>query len=155
MLDSGRQLPLAESPVGAVRLSRLAFAAIVALAAAGPARAQTLVPPDELSRTIIIQEVSQQGDRVAGVIANLSDRPIRDVRLQVVFSWLWADEHRQGTEDPGFAATEIIHAEIPPRGHVTFGYKYPSADTTRRDGTFLVDAKIVGYRVVEPRTVPR
>jgi hypothetical protein len=119
------------------------------------ARAETLVPPDDLSRTLIIQDVSRQGDRVAGMIANLSDRAIRDVQRQVVFSWLWADEHRQGTDDPSFVATEIIHDEIPPRGPITFGYTYPSANTARRDGSFLVDAKIVGYRVVETRTVPQ
>lgn len=88
MLDSGRQLPVAESPAGAVRLNLVSFAALA---------------------------VSQQGDRVAGVIANLSDRLIRDVQLRVVFSRLWADEHRQGTDDPSFVATEIIHATRSPR----------------------------------------
>jgi hypothetical protein len=159
MLDSGCQLPIAEPAAGAVRLRRssrprFALAALfLALATSAVFAGEALVSPDELARTIVIQNLSVQGSRVAGVIANLSDRPIRDVRLQIVFSWLWADEHRQGTNDPSFVATELIRDEIPPRGQVTFGYSYPAADTVRGDGRFIVEAKIVGYRVLESRTI--
>ena len=147
MLDSG---------AGAVRMKRIAAAAAVALALGATALAEpeTLVQPDDISRSVIIQDLSQQGDRVAGVITNLSDKPVRDVRLQIVFSWLWADEHRQGTDDPSFVATEVIHDEIAPRGQTSFGYSYPAANTMRQDGTFLVDAKIVGFRLSETRRVP-
>jgi len=160
MLDSRSQLPLAESAAGAVRLKLVPTLLVVlagALWLARPAIAagEILAQPEEVSRAVIVQNLSVQGDRVAGVIANLSERPIKELRLQMVFSWLWADEHRQGPDDPSLVATEVIRDEIPPRGQVTFGYSYPSANTARTDGSFIVDVKIVGFRIGgETQTVP-
>src|SRR5882724_10244422 len=105
MLDPRRQLPIA-GPAGAT---------------------ETLLGAEEVSRTLAIDSLSVQGDRVAGVIANLSDRTVRDVQLRIVYSWLWADEHRQGIDDPSFASTEVIRDSIPPRGQTSFGYSYPMA----------------------------
>src|SRR5258706_4305051 len=101
MLDPRRQLPLAEPAAGVVRLTRRArrafgLALAASLAIAGSAGAtETLLGAEEVSRTLAIDSLSVQGDRVAGVIANLSDRTVRDVQLRIVYSWLWADEHRQ------------------------------------------------------------
>jgi len=151
LLDPRSQLPLAESAASLVRLTvRILLVALaVALGLPRPALAagEILAQPDEVSRAVILQNLSVQGDRVAGVIANLSERPIKDVRLQIVFSWLWADERRQGTDDPSFIANETVRDEISPRGQVTFGYSYPSANTMRTDGRFIVDVKIVGFRI--------
>jgi len=119
-----------------------------ALFAARPAAAaEILAEPQEVSRAVVVQSLAVQGDRVAGVIVNLSERPIRETRLQIAYSWLWADEHQQGTDDPSFVTTEVVRDEIPPRGQVTFGYSYPSANTMRTDGRFIVDVKIVGFRI--------
>ncbi len=160
MLDPGSELPFAESAAGAVRLTLartllVALAAALCLARSAVAAAEILAEPEEISRAVVVQNLSVQGNRVAGVLANVSERPIKDTRLQIVYSWLWADEHQQGTDDPSFVVTEVVRDEIPPRGQVTFGYSYPAADTMRGDGRFLVDVKIVGFRIGgETRAVP-
>ena len=116
--------------------------------------AEMLVHPEEISRTLIVQNLSVQGERVAGVVANLSSRRVRDVRLQVTYWWLWADEKRQGTNDPSFVTTELISDEIPPQGQLTFGYMYPAARVRQIDGDFIVDVKVIAYRVVSEVPVP-
>jgi hypothetical protein len=149
-LDPGGELPVAESVAGSVRLKRrcallVGIALAVATSASG---ADTLVTPEDVARTLVIENLAAQDGRVAGVIVNQSDRTVRGVALQVLFSWLWADEHRQGTDDPSFVVTEVVHDEIPPHGNLTFGYSYPSATTTRRDGRFILDVRIVGFNTV-------
>jgi hypothetical protein len=122
----------------------ITLALLAGVAAAG----ETLIEPEDVGRALAIENLSQRADRVAGVIVNQSSQRVRDVQLQVVYSWLWADEHRQGTDDPSFVATEVVHDEIAPHGSLTFGYSYPSALTSRTDGSFIVDVRIVGFRTV-------
>jgi hypothetical protein len=151
MLDPRRELPITESSARSLRLTRLALACAVTLLALAPppARAgEALVPPEEVKRTLVVQNLAVQDGRVAGVLVNQAGHAVRDVRLQVVFSWLWADEHRQGDNDPSFVATEVIPDLIPPGGSVTFGYSYPSAATQRRDGQFIVEARVIGFTAV-------
>jgi len=148
-LDPGCELPVTESVTGPLRLSRAAAFVGVALVVATLAiAAETLVTPEDVARTLAIENLATQDGRVAGVIANESDRTVRGVALQILFSWLWADEHRQGTNDPSFVVTEVLHDEIPPHGNLTFGYSYPSAMTGRTDGRFLVDVRIVAFNTV-------
>ena len=149
-MDSGRELPVTESLARLVRLRRAAALAALSIAiiASTVKAAETLVTHDDVARVVRLENLSVQGDRVAGVIVNDSDRTIRGVALQIVYSWLWADEHRQGTDDPSFVATEVVHDDILPRGNLTFGYSYPSALTSRADGRFLVDVRIMGFNSV-------
>ena len=158
-MDSGSELPVAEPPTRPVRLiARLAaLGAALLLARSLPAFAQgeSLVMPEDVGRVLVLENVTEHEDRVSGVIVNQSDHRVHDVRLQIVYAWLWADEHRQGTNDPSFVATEIVHDEIPPHGNMSFGYSYPSALTLRTDGKFLVDVRIAGFATIsETRTTP-
>jgi hypothetical protein len=123
-------------------LAGLALFAAVAFAG------EAVVSPEEINQTLALQNLVVQNDRVAGVIVNLSSQRVRDVTLRIVYSWLWADEHRQGTNDPSFAATEVVHDELAPQGTLTFGYSYPSAMTARTDGRFLVEVRIIGFSTI-------
>jgi len=152
-LDPRRELPFAEPTARPVRL-RGRSASVAALAAgllflsAVVFAGEAVVAPEEIVRALALENLVVQNDRVAGVILNTSSQRVRDVKLRIVFSWLWADEHRQGTDDPSFAVTEIVHDELPPQGSLTFGYSYPSAMSARRDGRFLVDVRIIGFSTI-------
>ncbi len=131
-----------------------AWVGFVVLLGAVASAGEAVVDPEEVERTLTLENLSVQNDRVAGVIVNRSSQRVRDVRLRVVFSWLWADEHRQGTDDPSFAVTEVVRDEIPPQGNLTFGYSYPAAMIVRGDGRFLVDVRIIGFSAISESRQP-
>ena len=153
MLDPRRELPFAEPTARPVRLTGRT-ASVVALAggflflSAVVFAGEAVVAPEEIVRALALENLDVQNDRVAGVIVNTSSQRVRDVKLRIVFSWLWADEHRQGTDDPSFAVIEVVHDEIQPQGNLTFGYSYPSAMTARTDGRFLVEVRIIGFSTI-------
>jgi len=153
MLDPRRELPFAEPVARTVRLKRdrwplAVWVGTLALLRALAFGGEALLDPNEVPRTLALENLSVQNDRVAGVIVNLSTQRVRDVKLRIVYSWLWADEHRQGTDDPSFAVTEVVHDDIPPQGNVTFGYSYPAAMVVRGDGRFIVDLRIIGFSTI-------
>jgi hypothetical protein len=161
MLDPRRELPFAESSARAVRLKRLVAAALLfaAMASLAPLGSRSiadeaLLSPEDVNRTVGLENLSVQNDRVAGVIVNRSNNRVRDVKLRFVYSWLWSDEHRQGVDDPSFAVTEVVHDEIPPQGNVTFGYSYPAATVVRGDGRFLVEVRVIGFSTVTESPQP-
>jgi hypothetical protein len=153
MLDPRRELPFAEPTARPVRL-RDRTASVAALAggllflSAAAFAGEAVVAPEEIVRALALENLVVQNDRVAGVIVNTSSQRVRDVKLRIVFSWLWADEHRQGTDDPSFAVIEVVHDEIQPQGNLTFGYSYPSAMNARTDGRFLVEVRIIGFSTI-------
>ena len=65
---------------------------------------------------------------------NNSSDTLRDVVLEIRYSWLWTDEFpRQGNTAGGSAR---------------FEYKPSPPLPVRRDGSFLVDVKIAGFERV-------
>jgi len=158
-LDTRRELPIAEPTAGAVRLKLVASLLLAAAAMLAPpapsSRAdEALLSSEDINRTIGLENLSVQNDRIAGVIVNRSNAKVRDVKLRFVYSWLWSDEHRQGSDDPSFAAIEIVHDEIAPQGNATFGYSYPAATVVRGDGRFLVEVRVIGYSAVSGSRQP-
>ena len=136
------------------RLATFAGAAAViavSLAVAWPTSAragESLVGSGELGQTLSVEELKLEGDQVTGILVNRTEKVARDVRLQVIFSWLWKNEKHPGDNDPSFVVTEIPTAEVPPHGTLPFRYTYPSVVTARSDGEFMMDARVLGYSAV-------
>jgi hypothetical protein len=133
----------------------------VALLAAAPAFADPalvkepteIVPPRELAERVAIRDLTVAADgTVSGTVCNISKEPVRDVRLLVDRSWLWAKEFHPGTDDPGRAEFHTSEQTIPPGGQVHFTYR-PSAPLPHRtDGRFETSVSVVSLVAIEPST---
>ncbi len=134
---------------GTLRASLDATVVAVALLLVAPeARAaDALVDSSELAQSLSVENLQLAGDQVSGVVVNRTGKTVRDVRLQIVFSWLWKNE-RQTENDPSFLLTEIPPGQIPPHGSMPFQYSAPQAVTSRSDGHFEIDGRVLGYASV-------
>lgn len=92
---------------------------------------------------------TEQGE-VSGELVNHTKQTLREVRLQILYSWRWKDEHHPGKDDPGRAAYYLLDQEIPPGQTVRFNYKPSPPLASREDGQFDITVKIVGFAQVFP-----
>jgi hypothetical protein len=131
--------------------------ALMALFAGVPIWLTTL-PPTAVSATpqlvekaddVVLQNVriSKDGE-VSGEVVNNFKQTIRDVELQILFSWRWKDEFHPGKDDPGRAAYLTIDREIPPGKSAPFNYKPSPPLPARNDGSFDISVKVVGFNRV-------
>ena len=97
---------------------------------------------------------TEQGE-VSGELVNYTKQTLREVRLQILYSWRWKDEHHPGRDDPGRAAYHLLEQEIPPGQTVRFNYKPSPPLAAREDGQFDISVKVVGFAQVFPGTAQR
>ena len=97
---------------------------------------------------------TEQGE-VSGELVNYTKQTLREVRLQILYSWRWKDEHHPGRDDPGRAAYHLLDQEIPPGQTVRFNYKPSPPLVAREDGQFDISVKVVGFAQVFPGTAQR
>jgi hypothetical protein len=137
-------------------MRRLALAALVLLASNLPAAgwAQQILSALAADEFVSIRGVSLD-DRgaVTGTVENLTEHPLRDVRLRVQCAWHWKNERRPGTDDPSWGAVVAI-PEIPPRGEAAFRQEPPRPPPVRSDGEFHVEVTLAGLTVVKGRPSP-
>ena len=81
---------------------------------------------------------------VTGEVANTSQQTVRDVELQILYSWRWQDEFQPGKDDPGRAVYVTIDREITPGQSAPFNYKPSPPNRIRKDGHFDIGVKVVG-----------
>jgi hypothetical protein len=67
---------------------------------ARPAAPQLAERADEV---IFLRNVAVKNGEVSGELVNNSPHAVRDVELQILYSWRWKDEFRPGKDDPGRA----------------------------------------------------
>ena len=98
-----------------------------------------------------MRDVRTDPELVSGVLVNLSDRTVYDVRLLVDRSWLWADERYPGAaeDDPGRAAVYTVPGEIPPGGQLPFAYRGGTSLPQRSDGRFETSVSVVGLEQID------
>jgi hypothetical protein len=134
----------------------LAILAVVLLAALGvttitaAAEDTTVVPGQHLQQIVEVRDVHVAPDQVSGVLVNLSSKLVRNVRVLIDRSWLWADErHAGGTEEsPGRAAFYMVPGEIPPGGRLPFTYRSDMPLPQRNDGRFETSVSVIGLEQV-------
>jgi hypothetical protein len=88
-------------------------------------------------------KIGKDGE-VTGEVANTSKQTVRDVELQILYSWHWQDEFHPGKDDPGRAVYVTVEREIAPGQSAPFTYKPAPPVPSRKDGYFDVGVKVVG-----------
>ena len=98
---------------------------------------------------------TEQGE-VSGELVNHTKQTLREVRLQILYSWRWKDEHHPGKDDPGRAAYYLFGPEkFRLAIAVRFNYKPSPPLASREDGQFDISVKVVGFAQVFPESAQR
>src|SRR5262245_3913102 len=115
------------------------------------ATAATLLSPEDAGRVVSLRNVmSTEAGEVSGEVVNNSNQTLRDVRLQILYSWRWKNEYQPGKDDPGKAIYHVLEEEIPPGQTVGFNYQPSPPFASREDGQFDIGVKVVGFAQVFP-----
>ena len=88
-------------------------------------------------------KIGKDGE-VSGELANTSKQTVREVELQILYSWRWQDEFHPGKDDPGRAVYVTVDREIAPGQSAPFNYKPAPPVPSRKDGYFEIGVKVVG-----------
>jgi hypothetical protein len=100
----------------------------------------------EKADDLVLKNVKIGNDgEISGEVVNTSKQTIRDVELQILYSWRWKDEFHPGKDDPGRAVYVTIDREIAPGQSTPFNYKPSPPLPVRKDGYFDIGVKVVGF----------
>jgi hypothetical protein len=124
----------------------LAASSVVSVAAT--ANDTIVIAGNEVGRFVTLRNVSIKTGEVSGEVVNNSSDTLRDVVLEIRYSWRWADEFHPGKDDPGRTVYYTAAKEIPPGGSARFDYKPSPPLPERRDGSFVIDVKVAGFERV-------
>src|SRR6476659_2506307 len=102
--------------------------AALAIEGRPPAKDPTkVVRPQESRGRVAIRDFAVARDgTVSGVLCNISNEPVRDVRLLIERKWVSKKEFRGGTDHAGRTEFHTVEETIPPSGLLPFTYR-PSA----------------------------
>lgn len=115
----------------------------------------TLMAQEDVGRVASLRNiVITEGGEVSGVVVNGTKNTVRDVQLQIVYSWRWKNESKPGKDDPGTARYYVLGQEIPPSQTRSFNYKPSPPLASRDDGQFDITVKIVGFAQVIQQPAP-
>jgi hypothetical protein len=113
------------------------------------ATSATLMTQEAVGRVASLRNLtSSEGGEVSGELVNNTRQTLRDVQLQIVYSWSWKNEYHPGKDDPGTARYYVLNQEILPGQTVRFKYNPSPPLASRQDGHFNIDVKIVGFAQV-------
>lgn len=118
-----------------------------------PAKSATLIQPDQAAQVVTVRNVTEKNGEVRGELVNNSRQTLRDIDLQILYSWRWKDEFHPGKDDPGRAVYFTIKKELPPGQSEQFEYRLSPPLPARSDGYFDVTVKVVGFAQVYGDTV--
>jgi hypothetical protein len=108
-----------------------------------------LMSQEDVGRVASLRNVSSaEKGEVSGAVVNNSNATLRDVQLQIVYSWRWKNEFQPGKDDPGTARYFTLNQEIPPGQTASFDYKPSPPLASRSDGQFDITVKVVGFAQV-------
>ena len=107
-----------------------------------------VVAGNDVGRIATLRNVSIKNGVVSDEVVNNSSDTLRDVVLEIRYTWLWADEFHPGKDDPGRTVYYTAAKEIPPGGSARFDYKPSPPLPERRDGSFVIDVKVAGFERV-------
>jgi hypothetical protein len=107
-----------------------------------------VVAGNEVDRIVTLRNVSIKNGDVSGEVVNNSRDTLRDVVLEIRYSWRWKDEFHPGKDDPGRTVYYTAAKEISPGGSARFDYHPSPPLPERRDGSFVIDVKVAGFERV-------
>ena len=122
------------------------FAAFGFTSLTAAAEDTTAVVRQDPQQIVEIRDVRADPDRVSGVLVNLSSKLVRNVRVRIDRSWLWADERHPGEaeDNPERSVVYTVPGEIPAGGQLTFTHREDTALPQRSDGRFKTSVSVVG-----------
>jgi hypothetical protein len=127
----------------------VAVSALLSIATiAATANDTVVVAGDDVSRFATLRNQSTKNGEVSGELVNNSSDTLRDVVVEIRYTWLWTDEFHPGKDDPGRTVYYTAAKEIPPGGSVRFEYKPSPPLPVRRDGSFVISIKVAGLERV-------
>ena len=133
--------------------SPLAFVLFAALGLAGItiAAEDTVVPPEQLQKTVDVRDVDAYPDQVSGVLVNVSSKSVRSIRVRIDQPWLWTNERHPGEDkdNPGRSHLYTVSGEIPPGGRLPFTYRLDTPLPRRSDGRFETSVSVVSLEQVD------
>jgi hypothetical protein len=136
-------------------MNKLCFSLILALILAltvttlpTTAKAATLLAQDQAAQIVTVRNVMEKTGEISGEVVNNSKQTLRDIQLQILYSWRWKNEFHPGTDDPGRAVYTTVNKEIPPGQSVRFDYRPSPPLPARNDGYFDTSVKVVGFEQV-------
>jgi hypothetical protein len=137
-----------------VRRAALIIASLVALGfsrSSAAAQETTNLVRGGLAQIVAVRDVQATPDQVSGVLVNLSNKVIHDVRVLIDRSWLWTDERHPGPaeDNPGRAAVYAVPGEIPPGGQLPFTYRPDAPLPQRSDGRFRTSVSVASLEQVD------
>jgi hypothetical protein len=113
--------------------------------------AATLASPDQAAQVVSVRAVTVKDGAVSGQIVNNSSRTIRDVQLQIRYTWLWKNEMRPGEDSVSDTVYYTVEGDIPPGGNKPFTYKPSSPLPSRPDGRYEVTVSVAGFAELIPQ----
>lgn len=131
-------------------MTRLFASLVLAVALASAAGATDATLDGGLANEVIVQNVSTKDDALSGTVVNRSARPLREVRLQITYAWMWNDDYHPGSDAPGRTEYYTLSAEIPSGGSAPFRYRPGTPLPSRKDGHFIPSVSVVGVTEVVP-----
>jgi hypothetical protein len=125
--------------------SGLVLAIIAALILPTTTKPATLLGPDQAAQIVTVRNVTEKNGEVRGELVNNSRQTLRDIELQILYSWRWKDEFHPGVNDPGRAVYFTVNKELPAGRSEQFEYRPSPPLPARTDGYYDVTVKVVGF----------
>jgi hypothetical protein len=115
----------------------------------------TVRSSEAAGRVVNLRNVmSTEAGKVSGEVVNNSKQTLRDVRLQILYSWRWKDETHPGKDDPGKGIYHVLKQDIPAGQIVRFNYEPSPPFAVREDGQFDISVMIAGFAEVFEGSAP-
>ena len=123
----------------------IAFAALLALGCTvTPTQAETELTTAKAAE-VTVQNVQVSGTTVQGEVVNNTGDNVVGAELVVRHRWLWANETKPGTDDPGWIDAYPLAETIPPGGRLPFTVEATQTPPQRSDGSFETTAFVHSY----------
>lgn len=122
------------------------------LAAPTSVSPQKMATREEIARIIALEKVNVANGLVSGEVFNRSSHTVRDVQLFIRYTWLWDNETKPGSADPGTSTYYVLAKEIPAGGRLPFTFKPSPPLPNVSGGRFETSVAIAGFTEVMPQS---
>ena len=131
-------------------LAPSAFFLLLLAAAAGHASDLTVGDALAGGGGVQVEKVRFSGGTVRGSIANTTAAEVSEVKLLIRYVWAWKNERHPGEDNPGRSEYDEVEGPIAPGSSIAFEHvPVPPLPANRTDGSFRVEAAVVGFAQVE------
>jgi hypothetical protein len=131
---------------------QIAVSITLMLLLGGAAQAQMVRERGGIANVLTLDKINVADGLVSGDVVNHSPHTMRDVQLFIRYTWLWDNETKPGTNDPGTSAYYILPREIAAGGRLPFTFKPSPPLAKMPGGHFEISVAVAGFTEVIPQT---